>query len=99
MDDDSFEDAAELVGVLGKMMKRGAAGSGAGARAGVGVGVMEGAGSGSGEGVGGGIGEGVGSGSRVSTPRGSQGTRESTPRARNTRAEGAVPVPGMGDVI
>ena len=28
MDDDMFEDAAELVGILGKMMKRGLGGSG-----------------------------------------------------------------------
>ena len=82
MDDDAFEDAAELVGVLGKMMKRGAAGA-----AGVAVG--------GGDGLGGG--RGVALSSRGSTPRGSQGTRESTPRAGiPERAEGAPPVPGVG---
>ena len=35
MDDESFEDAAELVGMLGKMMKRGLGGSGSGSTPGV----------------------------------------------------------------
>lgn len=34
MDDESFEDAAELVGILGKMMKRGLGGSGSGSGSG-----------------------------------------------------------------
>lgn len=93
MDDDAFEDAAELVGVLGRVMKRGAAGMGAG---GVGAGVE----AGDGGVVAGAVAGGVVMESRGSTPRGGLGTGESTPRAEDGRARGGEwPRAGMGNVI
>lgn len=94
MDDESFEDAAEMVGVLGKMMKRG-----------LGVG---GSGSGSGSNPGGVAGGSISQGSR-STPRvGEQGNGTATRQKQEMKvtpprgSDGmpmAVPSPGMTNPI
>jgi hypothetical protein len=93
MDDESFEDAAEMVGVLGKMMKRGLAG---------------GSGSGSGSVPGGGTGGSASQGSR-STPRFGEPNNAMPSRQRQEMrvtppwgSDGmpvAVPSPGMTNPI
>jgi hypothetical protein len=93
MDDESFEDAAEMVGVLGKMMKRGLAG---------------GSGSGSGSIPGGGTGASASQGSRstprVGEPNNAVPSRQRqemrvTPPRGSDGMPAAVPSPGMTNPI
>ena len=87
MDDESFEDAAELVGILGKMMKRGLGGSGSGS------------GSGSTPGVRNGGSQASRSTPRVHEQRISAQQRRMTPQMGTNGLPPAIPSPGMTNPI
>jgi hypothetical protein len=87
MDDESFEDAAELVGILGKMMKRGLGGTGSGS------------GSGSTPGVRSGGSQASRSTPRVQEQKMSSQQRRYTPPRGTNGLPAAIPSPGMTNPI